>query len=71
MIRAKRCATVKAHITPEMRAELERLVAEAGHFMTLSDYLYRLLDDHISERRTARSVSVALQHIGELRNVNS
>lgn len=45
--REKRSAQVKAHITPAMREQLELFVAEEGKVVSISDYLFGVLEEHI------------------------
>lgn len=56
--REKRSATVKAHIHPSMREQLELFRAERGTVVSLSDYLYEVIEDHITY------VQVSKQKIG-------
>lgn len=53
MTRQKRTAQVKAHITPDMREQLELFVAEQGNVVSISDYLFGVLEEHI-ELKTIR-----------------
>lgn len=47
-IRAKRTAQVKAHIPPELREQLELFVAEEGNVVSMSDYLHRVIEEHVA-----------------------
>jgi hypothetical protein len=48
MTRPKRNAQVKAHITDDMRQQLELFVAEEGNVVSMSDYIFGVLEDHIA-----------------------
>jgi uncharacterized protein YkvS len=48
MPRQKRTAQVKAHITPELREQLELFVAEEGNVISMSDYLFGVIEQHIA-----------------------
>jgi hypothetical protein len=48
MTRPKRTAQVKAHITEDMREQLELFVAEQGNVVSMSDYVFGVLEDHIA-----------------------
>lgn len=50
MTREKRTAQVKAHITPAMREQLELFVAQEGNVVSISDYLFGVLEEHIEIR---------------------
>lgn len=47
-IRAKRTAQVKSHIPPELREQLELFVAEEGNVVSMSDYLHRVIEEHVA-----------------------
>lgn len=53
-MRQKRTAQVKAHITPEMREQLELFVAEEGHVLSMSDYLFGVIEEHMAIRSAIR-----------------
>lgn len=56
MIRRKRTAQVKAHVTPELREQLELFVAEEGSVVSMSDYLFAVLAEHVAAKRAKRVV---------------
>jgi hypothetical protein len=62
-IRSKRTAQVKAHISPELREQLELFVAEEGSVVSMSDYLHRVIEEHVAIR-------IVKQQIGR-KTVNS
>lgn len=53
MTREKRTAQVKAHITPAMREQLDMFVAAEGNIVSMSDYLFSVIEEHV-ELRTIR-----------------
>jgi uncharacterized protein YkvS len=59
-MRQKRTAQVKAHITPEMREQLELFVAEEGNVVSMSDYLFSVIEEHMA----LRSIRVSKQRLG-------
>ena len=50
MLRQKRSAQVKAHITPELREQLELFVAQEGKVISMSDYLFEVIEEHVAMR---------------------
>jgi len=52
--REKRTATVKAHVTPSMREQLELFVAEEGNVVSMSDYLFEVVEQHIVTKQAMR-----------------
>lgn len=48
MTREKRSVPVKAHITPSMRQELEQLVAEEGTVVSISDFLFGMIEERVA-----------------------
>ena len=50
MSREKRSAQVKAHITPSMREQLDLFVAEEGNVVSMSDYLFAVIEEHVELR---------------------
>lgn len=58
--REKRTASVKAHITPELREQLELFVAQAGNVVSMSDYLFEVIEEHVA----MRSIRISKQKIG-------
>jgi hypothetical protein len=59
MRRGKRTAQVKAHITPEMRQQLELFVAEEGNVVSMSDYLFEVIEEHVA----LRSIRISKQRL--------
>lgn len=59
MRREKRIAQVKAHITPELRQQLELFVAESN-VVSMSDYLFEVLEEHVA----LRSIRISKQRLG-------
>jgi hypothetical protein len=57
--REKRTAQVKAHITPELRQQLELFVAEQGNVVSMSDYLFEVIEEHVA----LRSIRVSKQRL--------
>ena len=49
-MREKRTAQVKSHITPSLREQLELFVAEEGVVVSMSDYLHRVIEEHVAMR---------------------
>ena len=49
-MRQKRTAQVKAHITPELREQLELFVQEQGNVVSMSDYLFGVIEEHVALR---------------------
>lgn len=60
MPREKRTAQVKAHITPSLREQLELFVAEQGNVVSMSDYLFEVIEEHVA----VKSIRVSKQKIG-------
>lgn len=59
-LREKRREQVKAHITPSMRRQLELFKAAQGKVVSMSDYLFEVIDEHIA----VQSIRVSKQVIG-------
>lgn len=57
-MREKRTAQVKAHIPPSLREQLDLFVAEEGNIVSMSDYLHRVLEEHVA-------MKIARQKIGK------
>lgn len=54
-MRQKRTAQVKAHITPDLREQLELFVQEAGaNVVSMSDYLFGVIEEHVAIRKAMR-----------------
>jgi uncharacterized protein YkvS len=56
----KRTAQVKAHITPSLREQLELFVAEQGNVVSMSDYLFEVIEEHVA----VKSIRISKQRIG-------
>ena len=59
MPREKRTAQVKAHITPTLREQLELFVAEQGNVVSMSDYLFEVIEEHVA----MKSVRISKQRL--------
>ena len=59
MRREKRTAQVKAHITPSLREQLEIFVSEQGKVISMSDYLFEVIEEHVAYK----SIRVSKQKI--------
>ena len=60
MRREKRTAQVKAHITPTLREQLELFVRSAGNVVSMSDYLFEVIEEHVA----MKSIRISKQGIG-------
>jgi uncharacterized protein YkvS len=60
MTREKRTAQVKAHITPSLREQLELFVAQEGNVISMSDYLFEVIEEHVA----LKSIRISKQRIG-------
>ena len=60
MLRQKRTAQVKAHITPDLREQLELFVAEQGNVVSMSDYLFEVIEEHVA----LKSIRISKQKLG-------
>jgi hypothetical protein len=58
-MRQKRTAQVKAHITPELREQLELFVAQSN-VISMSDYLFEVIEEHVA----FKSIRISKQKIG-------
>lgn len=56
-LREKRIAPVKGYVTPSMRKQLELFKAQEGAVVSMSDYLFQVVEEHIAMR-------IAKQQIG-------
>ena len=61
-MRQKRTAQVKAHITPELREQLELFVQAEGAVLSMSDYLFNVIEEHIAIRSAMRRPSMRASH---------
>lgn len=59
MTREKRTEIVRSRITPSMREQLELDLRERSNVLSISDYLFELVEERIAQR----SVRVARQQI--------
>jgi hypothetical protein len=48
MSREKRIAPVRAWITPTLKEQLELFVAEKGNVVSMSDYLFEVIEEHVA-----------------------
>jgi hypothetical protein len=62
--REKRTAQVKAHITPELRQQLELFVAEQGNVVSMSDYLFEVIEEHVALRSIRVSKQKLMRRVG-------
>lgn len=55
-MREKRTAPAKSHIYPSMREQLELFREEESHgkVLSMSDYLFRVIEEHIVIRQAMR-----------------
>lgn len=58
-MRQKRTAQVKAHITPELREQLELFVAQEGNVVSMSDYLFGVIEEHVALRAIRRKTPMS------------
>lgn len=59
-MREKRTAQVRANIPPTLKEQLELFVAQQGNVISMSDYLYEVLEEHVA----VKSILVSKQRIG-------
>ncbi len=50
----KRVAQVKSYIPPEMKEQLELFRAERGIVVSMSDYLFEVIEQHIAMEEVKR-----------------
>ena len=60
MTREKRSEIIRSRITPSMREQLELDLREKSNVLSMSDYLFELVE----ERLTARAIRVTKQTLG-------
>lgn len=53
-MREKRTAQVRANIPPTLKEQLELFVAEEGNVISMSDYLFEVIEQHIALRSAMR-----------------
>lgn len=61
--REKRSAQVKAHITPSLREQLELFVAESSKVVSMSDYLFEVIEEHVALKAVRMSRSKVSRRI--------
>jgi hypothetical protein len=54
MSREKRSVPVKAHITPSLMEQLELFRAEESNVLSMSDFLFGVLEEHIAMKSAIR-----------------
>ena len=54
MTREKRSVPVKAHITPSLMEQLELFRAEENNVLSMSDFLFGVLEEHIAMKSAIR-----------------
>ena len=64
MTREKRTAQVKAHITPSLREQLELFVAQEGNVISMSDYLFEVIEEHVAMKSVRIRKQVVSRRIG-------
>jgi hypothetical protein len=60
MSREKRSVPVKAHITPSLAEQLELFRAEENNVLSMSDYLFGVLEEHVA----FKSIRISKQKLG-------
>ena len=48
MRREKRSERLQAHVTPSLREQLELFVADRGNVVSMSDYLFEVIEEHVA-----------------------
>jgi hypothetical protein len=71
MSREKRIAPVRAWVTPSMKEQLELFVAEEGKVMSMSDYLFEVIEQHMELRRVMRRGPMRASKQNVLRSVGN
>lgn len=61
MKREKRSERVQAHITPSLREQLELYVADEGNVVSMSDYLFEVIEEHVA----MKSIRVSKQRLNK------
>jgi phage baseplate assembly protein gpV len=63
-IRSKRTAPVKAWVTPELREQIELFISEESHgnVLSMSDYVFGVLEQHVAVRHAMRKSPVRVSH---------
>jgi hypothetical protein len=62
MRREKRTARLVAYVHPSMQEQLELFVAESSNVISISDYLFELIEKDIAEKES--SMRISKQRIG-------
>ncbi len=60
-MREKRTAQVRANIPPTLKEQLELFVSQAGNVISMSDYLFEVIEEHIAIKSAMR---ISKQRIG-------
>ena len=58
-MREKRIFVVKAHLTPSLGERLAECVEEQGRVVSMSDYLFELIEEHVA----MKAIRVSKQRI--------
>lgn len=58
MAREKRIKGVRAWITPTLHEQLELFVAEQGNIVSMSDYLFEVIEQHVAVKSVMRKSSI-------------
>lgn len=56
MRREKRTAKLQAYVPPSMRKQLELFAKERSNVISLSDYLFELVEEHIAVRTVKQTL---------------
>jgi len=64
MRRAKRTARLVTYVHPEMQEQLELFVAESSNVISISDYLFELIEEDIKKREYESSMRISKQKVG-------
>lgn len=62
MTREKRIKGVRAWITPSLHEQLELFVAQKGNVVSMSDYLFEVIEEHVA----MKAIRINRQKIGKL-----
>lgn len=66
-MREKRIKGVRAWITPSLAEQLELFVAEQGNVVSMSDYLFEVIEQHVEVKKAMRKSSYKIRGHGEQR----
>lgn len=64
MRRSKRIRPVKSHITPELYEQLELCLQEAGSVVSMSDYLFEVIEEHVAMKAIRVSKQRLIKRVG-------